>query len=244
MSLRLIKIMEKFYNKLFKNTLSIALTVVISVLVIVSVIWAATTIGANVDTEGTLTVDTTSTLTGVVTTGGDVIIGADATVTDVLVVGASTVVFELPTSTLTVIGSAHFTGTATTSDAIWIGAGGTADNINLAGGDLYVQNDVEIDGTIYLTQGETIANATNNNITFSGTAMSMNTTTVTTTAGSIWVSAPAGTATSSVILGGGEAGDTTVNDGCLELWREDTPWRIYVSSTDYYLAVEPGRCHD
>ena len=72
----------------------------------------------------------------------------NATTTGNLVLGVSS--WATPTSTLTVIDGLHvFSGTATSSDAIWIGSAGTANNLDLAGGDLYVQDDLEVDGTIY-----------------------------------------------------------------------------------------------
>lgn len=127
--------MEKFYNKLFKNTFTIILTVVISVLVIVGVTLAATTISANIVTGGTFSA-----------TG-------NATTSAYLTVGSGTVVFGTPTSTLRVIGSAHFTTVATSSDAFWVGSGGTAGNLDLTGGDLYVQGSAEFDSDMFLGDG-------------------------------------------------------------------------------------------
>ena len=42
-------------------------------------------------------------------------------------------------------------GQATTSLALWLGTAGTANNLDLTGGDLYVQDDLEVDGTIFGT---------------------------------------------------------------------------------------------
>lgn len=44
-------------------------------------------------------------------------------------------------------------GNATSSN-LWLGTGGTTNSINNAGGDLYVQNDVEVDGTFYMGGGD------------------------------------------------------------------------------------------
>lgn len=41
------------------------------------------------------------------------------------------------------------TNHATSTVAAWIGSGGVANNLNLQGGDLYVQDDLEVDGTIF-----------------------------------------------------------------------------------------------
>ena len=108
-----------------------AAIVVISTLLLASVVYAVTTVGSNITTDGNLTVS------GNATTTGNFIIGASS--------------WDAPTSTLTVVGNAYINRKATTSDAFWIGTGGTANNINLAGGDLYVQNDTEIDGALYVT---------------------------------------------------------------------------------------------
>jgi hypothetical protein len=44
-------------------------------------------------------------------------------------------------------------GKATATTALWVGSGGNAISLDLAGGDLYVQGDVRIDGSIYNTSG-------------------------------------------------------------------------------------------
>ncbi|MFH1610513.1 MAG: hypothetical protein ABIA91_01355, partial [Patescibacteria group bacterium] len=185
------------------------------------------------------------------------------------VTGASTL-----TGAITLTGASTFTGlatfdkatatSATTTDYLYIGPDGAEGTFDFQGGDLYVANDAEVDGVlivaglgtfvsgidtagattdITLQNDETIMNATDGSITFGTTAMSMATTTATTT-GSVWVSAPAAVATSTVIVGGGEAGDASVNSGCLELWRENIPYRAYIDKDGTGLKVEAGRCKD
>lgn len=134
--------MEKIYNKLFKNTLTIALTVIIASAFIVAGVYAATTISGNIETAGTFEA------TGNATTSAN------------LVVGTGTKTWAAPTSTLTVDGSAHFTTKATSSSAFWIGTGGTINSVNLEGGDLYVQNDAEIDGVTYMNRATTTSATT------------------------------------------------------------------------------------
>lgn len=120
---------KNYFRRKISPFIHSAAVVLISALFVVSVVYAATTIGSNITTSGNLTVS------GNATTTGNFIIGASS--------------WDAPTSTLTVIGNAYLNKKATTSDAFWIGTGGTANNINLAGGDLYVQNDAECDGTFY-----------------------------------------------------------------------------------------------
>ena len=57
---------------------------VLTVLLSVTVLYAATTIGSNITTAGTLTVDTTSTLTGAVTTGSTLTVAGLAQLNGVL----------------------------------------------------------------------------------------------------------------------------------------------------------------
>jgi len=172
---------------------------------------------------------------------------------------------------LFVTGDAYFNNKATSSVAFAVGSG-TINNLDMAGGDLYVQGAAEFDGTLYgaaatfsgvltasggldtggattditLKNDETIGNATNNVITFSGTTMAMATTTATTTVG-VWISGPAGTATSSLIIGGGAAGDAVSNataSGCIQMYREGVAYRIMVETVGTSgLRVEAGTCN-
>lgn len=185
--------MKNFYQKLFKNTLTIALTVVVSSLVVVGVIYATTTIGTNVTTDGTLSV------TGNATTSANLVVGTTS--------------WAAPTSTLSVVGSAHFFNVATSSSAFWVGTGGTANNVDLAGGDLYVQGSTEIDGSIWTGAATVTGNATTTgNFVVGSTSWAAPTSTLTvvgnahfftvaTTSEGLWVGT-AGTAT--VDMAGGD----------------------------------------
>jgi len=133
--------MKNIYQNLFKNGLTIALTVVVSSLLVVGVIYATTTIGTNISTGGTLSVT------------------SNATTSANLVVGTTS--WDAPTSTLTVVGNAHFFNKATTSDGLWLGTGGTA-GVDMTGGDLYVQGGAEFDGAV------TLGDATADTITING----------------------------------------------------------------------------
>lgn len=132
--------MNKFYQKLFKNTLSTILTVAVASLAVVGFVYAATTIGDNVSVGGTFTA------VGNATTSANLVIGTTA--------------WAAPTSTLSVIGNAHFFNKVTTSDAMWVGTGGTANNLDLGGGDLFVQNDVQVGGKTFMQQASSTSATT------------------------------------------------------------------------------------
>lgn len=118
-------------EKLFKRLSSTALTVVCATLLLVGGVYAATTISSNISTAGTLDV------TGNATTSANLVVGDT--------------VWAAPTSTLSVVGTAHFFDLATSSTGFWVGSAGSAGNINMLGGDLYVQDDAEIDSELFVT---------------------------------------------------------------------------------------------
>ena len=66
--------LRKFMSR---GPVSVASSVILSVLFVTGLVSAATTISTNISTAGTLTVDTTSTLTGLVTTTAGITSGAD-----------------------------------------------------------------------------------------------------------------------------------------------------------------------
>ena len=107
-----------------------AMVVLIASLFVISVVYAATTIGSNVNTGGTLTATGETHLTG-------------------QVFATSTIYFDNATST----GDLKVGAKATATTALWVGAGGTADRIGLSGGDLYVQDAAEIDGDLFISGG-------------------------------------------------------------------------------------------
>lgn len=180
-------------KKLFKTHQFLAglLSILISVFLVAVFAYAATTIGTNINTGGTLTVTGDTTLSTASTSGDfwlgnvtaddddylymdassseylmwdevpghfefsdDLVIGGNATTTGNFIIGASTWT-NRPTSTLAVIGSFHATGISTSSDALWVGAGGTVNNLSMTAGDLYVQDDLEVDGSIWVDSATT-----------------------------------------------------------------------------------------
>jgi len=177
-----------------------AAVILISALFVVSVVYATTTIGSNITTSGNLTVS------GNATTTGNFIIGVSS--------------WSAPTSTLTVIGSAYINTKATTSDAFWIGTGGVANNINLAGGDLYVQNDAEIDGVLY-----------GNTLTVGGNA---------TTTGNLVIGSDSAAATSTLMIKADSIGGNGTS--CIEWVNvEGVRYREYVNGAGTKV-LEAGAC--
>ena len=158
------------------------------------------------------------------------------------------------TEDLAVSGNTLLNGVATSVTALWIGSAGTANNINLAGGDLYVQNDVEIDGTLYVP---TIASATTTDslkvggyatvagdMIVNGGTFDLTTGTATTTDGLFVRTGAVGTST--VSIGDLEYGK---QPGCLEMVRESvngqyTYYHCWITTAGTGLECTPGRCRD
>ncbi|MFH1457022.1 MAG: collagen-like protein, partial [Patescibacteria group bacterium] len=93
-----------------------------------------------------------------VRTGGDIIFSADTDYNERQLVikedGKIGIGNFDPNYKLEVYGTASTTDlyighSATITDSLWVGSGGTADSLDLADGDLYVQDDLEVDGIIY-----------------------------------------------------------------------------------------------
>ncbi|PIS04795.1 MAG: hypothetical protein COT81_04580 [Candidatus Buchananbacteria bacterium CG10_big_fil_rev_8_21_14_0_10_42_9] len=138
---------KEFFNVRKSNRINKTLSILaafISFLVVGSVLYAATTIGDNINTGGTLDVTGLSTFSRATSTS--------ATTTDYLYVGSD---FTAPpgldySGDLFVFDDLVVNSQSTSTVSLWVGSGGTADIINVAGGDLYVQNDGEIDGNLFV----------------------------------------------------------------------------------------------
>lgn len=126
--------------------------------------FSASNVAAN---SGLITLGTApETLSILLSTANSAVLSGLATSSNRLIVNtgygltvASDNKLEVATSTanFTWAGNTIFTGNfnvstkvATSTLALWVGSGGTADNIDLTGGDIYVQDDVEVDGSISL----------------------------------------------------------------------------------------------
>jgi len=169
--------MEKFIKT--HRLLAGSLSIVISVFMVSIVAYGATTIGTNVTTEGYATSTVGLYTQGVLDVGGNGLIRGKATTTTAFAVGSGTIdhlnmaggdlyvlddveIDGLATSTegfysmgvLEIGGNGLVRGKATTTTAFAVGSG-TINHLDMAGGDLYVQNDAEIDGGLYVNSATT-----------------------------------------------------------------------------------------
>lgn len=184
--------------------------VFIGVFFVTIMVYGATTIGDNINTGGNLDVDGRTSTTNATTTGY-LYVGGDIT---------EPTGWDFGVGDLIVADDVFFNGQATTSASLWIGTGGTASSTNMAGGDLFVQDDVEIEDDIYIKGG----------------TFSLSTGTPTTTAG-LFVGATSGRGTTTV--GVGHNGQV----GCIELGGFNRGFfRVYVDSAGTGLIVQAGRC--
>jgi len=112
------------------------LSIFISVFLVSIVAYGATTIGTNIQTAGTAS-STSATTTDYLYVGEDITepAGIDFTGGDLIVSGA-----------------AYFHTKATTTTAFAVGSG-TINTLDMAGGDLYVLDDLEVDGLATSTDG-------------------------------------------------------------------------------------------
>ena len=137
--------MKKFIKS--HRLLTGLLSILISVFLVSIVAYASTTIGTNINTGGTLDVTGLATFDHATTTS--------ATTTAYLYVGEDITEpagWDFSGGDLIVSGLAYFHTKATTTTAFAVGAG-TIDHLDMAGGDLYVLDDVEIDGLATSTEG-------------------------------------------------------------------------------------------
>jgi len=152
--------------------------------------------------------------------------------------------------------SGRVTTTSATSTAyVSVALGdGSIDDLNFAGGDLYIQDDVEVDGVIYLQNSETIGNAINGLITLGGSAsttgdlyvsggtLDLTTTTATTTEGIFARSNE--TATSTLSVGKTAIGTGDATTGCLEMVSAGDYYYCIINGDGTGLQCATGRCKD
>ena len=217
-----------------------------ALLLAVSVVYAATTIGTNISTTGTLGSTGLATFTTVTSTS--------ATTTAYLYVGPDitepTAGWDFSYGDLIVSDDAFFNSQATTSASLWVGSGGTVNNLSMTGGDLYVQDDVEIDDSLWFVHGTTTdsmsiggyASTTGNLFSRGGTA-DFATGTATTTSG-LFVRIGA-SATTTLGIGKNSEDGSGVVVGCLELVTPDGGYaKCWVPKGGTALQCAAGRCKD
>jgi hypothetical protein len=226
----------------------------LSLFVIFSVVGAVTTISSNISTQGTLTVTGVSQFNGSVQATSTVLITDTLTTYGDAVFGNAATDINYFTGQLMASTTSLFTtGLVTYADSTF---GNAATDINYFTGQLMASTTslfttgLTAYGNIVLQNAEAIGNATDGNIFLQGTTVSIATSTASTTAGALWVAAPATTATTTVQINGnrnGEAGAATAGS-CIQMWQENLAFRAYISATStdlgYYLRVEQGSCND
>ncbi len=146
--------MEKFYHKLFKNTLSTVLTIAIASLVVAAGVYATTTVGNNVSVGGTLGVTGVSTFTRATTTS--------ATTTEYLYVGYDgdePAGWNFAGGDLYVGGAAYFGAKATATTALAVGSP-TGNYVDFASGDFIVQGVAEFDSNLFVAGTASSTSAT------------------------------------------------------------------------------------
>ena len=148
--------MKTFFEKFSYFFQSVAVTL-IAALFVTSVVYAATTIGANINTGGNLDVDGTASTTNATTTGY-LYVGVGIT---------NPTGFDFSIGDLLVSDDVYFNSQATTSVSLWVGSAGTTNNISMTGGDLYVQDAIEADGDLFVNGG-TLSLATGTPTTTAG----------------------------------------------------------------------------
>ncbi|HLC89984.1 MAG TPA: hypothetical protein VJG65_03410 [Patescibacteria group bacterium] len=139
-------------------------------------------------------------------------------------------------------------GQSTSTVSLWIGLAGTVNNLNLAGGDLYVQDGLEVDGGTWLNNATTTDSlkiggyaSTTGDLFVGGGTIDTTTSTLATTSVGVYLRARhglSGTTTLSI-------GDTDGDDikGCIEMVRGDGTWaRAVIDGTVW--SIGNGRCND
>jgi len=217
-----------------------ALVVLVATFFVTSIVYAATTVGTNITTGGNLTVSGTTSTTNATTTGY-LYVGGDIT---------EPTGWDFGVGDLIVSDDVFFNSQATTSASLWIGSAGTANNLSMTGGDLYVQDDVEIDGGLWMGSATTTDSlkiggyaSTTGDLIVGGGTIDLNTSTATTTGGMFVRNN--NTATSTLSVGSVEGSDTVT--GCLELVGSNGQYYfcgVDTTTPTNGLSCGLGRCGD
>lgn len=119
---------------------------VIAAFFVAATVYATTTIGNNISTGGTLDVTGLSTFSRATSTS--------ATSTAYMYIGfdiTEPTGWDFSGGDFLASGDVFFNNKATSSAAMWVGSGGTANWLNLAGGDLFVQDDAQVGDSLFST---------------------------------------------------------------------------------------------
>ncbi|OGE77740.1 MAG: hypothetical protein A2751_01630 [Candidatus Doudnabacteria bacterium RIFCSPHIGHO2_01_FULL_46_14] len=162
--------------------------------------------------------------------------------TDTFVVNANE--NEIGIGTAVPYGALDIRGATASSTALVIG--GDVDVYRSAANALTIDSALSVTGNLTLQNSEVIGNTTATNVFISGTSIGIATTTASTTAGSLWVAAPAGVSTTTVQIGGNRAGETgsATPGSCIQMWRENVAYKVYIDTAGTGLKVIAGTCRD
>ena len=229
---------KKFLKRNLKGHVRSFIVIVLTLFLSVPLAGAVTTISTDVVTGGNLQASSTLLVTGAVTTYAGGTLGA-----------ASTDIFKFTGQLHASTTSLFTSGLTTYGDSLF---GDAVTDITKFTGQLHASSTVLLTSgltsysTVTLQNAETIGNATDGNVFIAATTLSVATTTASTTAGSLWVAAPAGTATATVQIGGnrtGEVGGGTLGS-CIQMWREGLAYRITINDAGTGVIVTAGSCRD
>lgn len=201
-----------------------AMVIVIASLFAMSIVYAATTIGANITTDGTLNV------TGLTTMGSTTSTSATSSV--YLMVGSA---FSTPTGfdfyeDLAVSDDLVVGGQATITGSLLIGGAFTWP----AGFDF--SNDLAVSGDFVLGGFA----STTGDLRVDGGTIDLSTSSATTSPG-IFSRSSGDTSTSTVSIGDVNANGSST--GCLEMVKEEAYYHCFLDAAETALVCQPGRCN-
>lgn len=226
-----------------KHDLSVVFVTITAFLFVVGGVFAATTIGTNINTGGTLDVTGVSTFSRATSTS--------ATTTAYFYAGPT---FTLPDSFDYTGGDAAIAGELAVGGNVTMGAEASTTDFfvignSVANDDDFLYFDIgrneslswdDDPGEFDLTDDLHITGSASTTGTFISTGRMAVATTSATTTNELFISAPAGNTTTTLSI----SADTGTRGACIELWQELTAYRIYVDGAGTGLVVEAGRCKD
>jgi len=226
-----------------------AVVVLIASLFVISIVYAATTIGSNITTGGNLAVTGTASSTSA-TTSAYLMVGYDANDFSAL---SSLFDYDQDLAVAGNIFATRVTSTSATSSDYFMVGDLSVSYLDYAGGDLYVADDVEIDGSatttsLYLDDDiRILGNAsTTGDILVQGGTIDLSTSTPTTTPGIFSRDLSIATSTISVGNVNKGAGNNAegASAGCLEMVREGAYYQCWITTAGTGIECTAGRCGD
>ncbi len=222
-----------------------------------SSITLTTASGSNVAVTRGLTANSATTTDSLSIGGLTTFTGATASGT-AMVIGSDVVLFRNAANQLRIQGKLSLANnilSATTTDSLYVGGldqhtAATASATALViGADVPVYrssaNTLTLQGILALQNAETIGNSTNNVVFVNATTAALATSSATTTPGA-WVSRQASTASTTVLQIGGQdvAGGPENSKSCIQMWRGNKAYKVYINGAGNGVVVAAGACND